>query len=662
MMPGKTVISILAYIVTVPSALAQSTFALPTAIQSSADSSPLTSSALIPSSIFAAPREMIGPKLSPDGQNIVYREQIGANKFITISNLATDRKMRFGEPEKGDLGWYRWAGDNRLLISISDTFPFEGDEMRASSLFIYDISKNTFDIVGKKQTAFNGDDVLFVDPDGAYIIQSIQASIYEYPSVYKITLADNKREEIVKPQSEIFEWITDDAGIVRMGIGYRSYGTDIYYRSSASAKFKLISKLRDNAKKEEAEESLLDITHIVSESDEGYVLSNKETGRFALYKFNYLTREIGEKIFDHPENDITDFWLDKAGKKLRAASFTDSRDRIKWFDVEMDKQQQRLEKALKGQEIWMHPPARDGKKMIVYSTSATDPGSYYVYEPDIKKLARLGGINDNIEPPKMAETQYLKYTARDGQVIPAYLTLPKDRAKTNLPLIIMPHGGPYGVRDTLDFDAEVQFLANRGYAVLQPNYRGSDSYGEAFYKAGEGQIGRAMQDDLDDGMDWAVKQGIADPKRVCLVGGSYGGYAALWGVIRNPERYRCAASFAGVTDFKRQLRYSRKFLNSRHAREWKDIVRGAKEFDLDAVSPARQAARLKRPILLTHGDNDSNVPFSQFKAMVAAAKTAAVPIETKVYEDEGHGFSKRENEQDYYDRLEAFLNKHNPAD
>ncbi len=592
---------------------------------------------------------------------MVYREQIGDKKFITIENLALRSHKRFLEPVKADLTWYRWAGNERLLLAVAANIQFDGEEVRISSVASYDIAKGEFKPVGKRPTAFNGDEVLYVDPDGAYLIQSVQASIYDYPAVYKINLTDNSREEIVKPQRDIFDWIADDAGVVRMGIAYKSYGSEIYYRSSADEKFKLISKLRNDAKKEEAEESLLDIDHIVSGSDEGYVLSNKETGRFALYKFNYLTREVGEKIFDHPENDITGFHLDKEGKNLIAANFTDSRDRIKWFDAARNKQQMQLEKAIAGQEVWMHPPSRDGKKMIVYTTSATDPGSYYLYEPEAKKLDRFGGVNDAIQPEQMAETQYTKFTARDGKVIPAYLTLPKGRLAKDLPLIILPHGGPYGVRDTLDYDAEVQFIASRGYAVLQPNFRGSDSYGEAFYKAGEGQIGRAMQDDLDDGMDWLVKQGIADAKRVCLVGGSYGGYAALWGVIRNPERYRCAASFAGVTDFKRQLRYSGKFFSSRHAREWKDIVRGDKEFDLDQVSPARQAARLTRPVLLAHGDSDSNVPFSQFKVMVAAAKTAGVPIETKVYEDEGHGFSKRENERDWYDRLEAFLNKHNPA-
>jgi dipeptidyl aminopeptidase/acylaminoacyl peptidase len=617
---------------------------------------------LLPSEIFAAPRNLVGPKLSPDGQNMVYREQIGNNKFIAIENIATKAVKRILEPEKADLSWYRWAGDNRLLIAVAKNVLFEGDEVRVSGLFAYDITKNEFNIVGKKNTAFNGDEVLFVDPDGAYIVQSVQATIYDYPAVFKINLADNSRQELVKPQLEIFDWIVDDAGVVRMGIAYQDDGSNIYYRNTEQGKFKLISKLRDKAGKEAIENSLLDISHIVSGSDEGYVLSNKETGRFGLYKFNYLTREIGEKIFDHAENDVTGFSLDKSGKQLRAATFTDSRDRIKWFDADMDKQQARLEKALAGQEIWMHPPTRDGKKMIVYTTSATDPGSYYLYEPASKKLTRFSGINDDIVPSKMAETKYLKYTARDGKIIPAYLTLPRGKSPKNLPLIILPHGGPYGVRDTLDFNSEVQFLASRGYAVLQPNYRGSDSYGEAFYKAGEGQIGRMMQDDLDDGMDWLVNEGIADAKRVCVVGGSYGGYAALWGVIRNPERYRCAASFAGVTDFKRQLRYSRKFLNSRHSRKWKQIVRGDKEFDLDLVSPAPQAARLTRPVLLAHGDNDSNVPFSQFKAMVAAAKAANVAIETKVYEDEGHGFSKRENEQDWYDRLGTFLTKHNPAD
>jgi dipeptidyl aminopeptidase/acylaminoacyl peptidase len=632
-----------------------------TAVTVAQPEAPAATAALLPSQTFVAPRQIVGPKLSPDGEKMAFRLENAGTKSLAIINLATGKSRRFAEPEKGELSWFRWAGNDRLLIAVSNNVFYENEEVRASSLYYFDLTTEKFSVVGKKPQVYDGADVLFVDPKGEYLIQSLQDSIYEYPSVYRVSLIDATVKKIVKPQSDIWQWSTDQSGIVRMGFSYKPNGINIYYRSDEETRFKLISKLRENDTDEEIEDSLFDIDQIVSGSDEGYVLSNKQTGRFGLYKFNYLTREVGEKILDHPENDITTFTLDNDGKRLRNATFTDSRDRIKWFDANMQAIQSKLEKALPNQEVWFQAPSKDAKRLLVYTTSATDPGSYFLYEPAAKRVDRFGGINDSIDPAKMADTRYVKYTARDGKDIPAYLTLPKGRAAKDLPLIILPHGGPYGVRDTLDYNAEVQFIASRGYAVLQPNYRGSDTYGEAYYKLGEGQIGRAMQDDLDDGMDWLVKQGTVDAKRVCLVGGSYGGYAALWGVIRNPERYRCAASFAGVTDWKKQLRYDKKFFNSRHGREWSNKVRGDKEFNLDLVSPTIQIARLTRPVLLTHGDEDTNVPFSQYKNMVSAAKNAGIALETKVYADEGHGFSKKENEQDWYDRLEAFLNKHNPA-
>ena len=210
----------------------------------------------------------------------------------------------------------------------------------------------------------------------------------------------------------------------------------------------------------------------------------------------------------------------------------------------------------------------------------------------------------------------------------------------------------------------MQLLANRGYAVLQPNFRGSGGYGEAFEELGKGAIGRQMQDDLDDAVDWAAKEGIADPQRVCLVGSSYGGYAALWGVIRNPDRYRCAASFAGVTEWDKQLAYDADFFTRDDQRAWRDRVRGAdRHFDLDSVSPARQAALLHRPVLLVHGKEDGRVPFSQFETMRNAMQRAqAVDAEFVVLEDSGHGFATAKDEQTWYDALVAFLGKHNPPD
>ncbi len=226
----------------------------------------------------------------------------------------------------------------------------------------------------------------------------------------------------------------------------------------------------------------------------------------------------------------------------------------------------------------------------------------------------------------------------------------------------MPHGGPFGVRDTMEFDADVQFLANRGYAVLQPNFRGSSSYGEDFYKKGVGEVGRAMQDDLDDGVDWLANEGTIDPHRVCILGASYGGYAALWGVIRNPEKYRCAVSLAGVTDLKRQLRYDSKFFSRKGARGWRSKIEGEERFDLDAVSPVGHIDQLTRPVFIAHGDADGTVPQSQYDRFVESAKKAGKPIEAKLYKGEGHGLADPKNRADYYDRVGAFLTKYNPAE
>jgi dipeptidyl aminopeptidase/acylaminoacyl peptidase len=616
---------------------------------------------LIPSAAFVNRGFIREPVISPDGQRLVFRERLGDQTAVGIKPVNGDQIKHIGLPPKHSLNWYRWAGDNHLLISITGVGQLFGVEVPVSGLIAYNLTTGTSMRLGRDRQGLSGDDILYVEPNGEFLLMAMQKTIYDYPGVYRINIADNAMTEIVKPQSDIWDWYADDQGIVRMGFAYSRFATKIFYRRTNEEKFALISKIKERDDDEKKEEALIDLTRIVSGKDEGYVLSNKETGRFALYKFNYLTREIGELVYGHPENDISSFSLTDDGSAIEAVRYTDSRDRIHWFDPVYQKRQKALETALPGEEAWMQSRSRDGSRMVVFTTSPTDPGSYALFEPKARKLDRFAVVNEALFPNMLATTKYVRYKARDGLDIPAYLTLPVGRKAKGLPLIMMPHGGPYGVRDTLDYNKEVQFLANRGYAVLQPNFRGSDSYGEEYYKKGEGQIGRAMQDDLDDGMDWLVNEGIVDPARVCIVGASYGGYAAMWGVIRNPQRYRCAASFAGVTDFKSQLKYDGKLLKSRYARTWREKVQGEESFDLDTVSPAKNADKLSRPLLLAHGDEDSNVPFSQYKKMIDALKKSKKSVETHVYEGEGHGFEDSKNEQDWLDRLEAFLAKHNPA-
>lgn len=602
--------------------------------------------------------EFSDAKLSPDGTRVLYRRRADGEEQVAYRVIGEQRSFGFSVPEQVDLNWSRWAGNNFILVSVGRSTTFMGEEAYKSLLLLHDITSGTTSIISRKGQGLEGDDVLFVDPDGRYLLLSIQRTIYDYPSVFRVSLPDGKMTEIVKPREPVWEWYADDSGIVRAGIGWESRRMKFFYRRTADESFAMIGAVKAGD-----DDAFFDIAKVVSGSDEGYVLSDEKTGRQALYKFNYRTREIGDLVYGNDQYDIDDYWLNPGGTKLEGVSFTDDRDRVEWFDADSKALQAQIDRAVPNLQAWVTSRSRDNQRLLILGTAPDDPGVYFLLDRKTREMAILAARQAGVPPEMLAETKAVRYKARDGKEIPAYLTLPKGRAAKDLPLIIYPHGGPYGVRDKLEYDPQVQLLANRGYAVLQPNYRGSGGYGTSFGDAGIGQIGRAMQDDLDDGMDWLVGQGIADKARVCVVGASYGGYAAMWAVIRNPERYRCAASFAGVADWASMLKYDRRYLTKQANARWQSRVTGDGELNLEAVSPTPQAARLTRPLLIAHGEDDSNVPVSQSKKLVAALKKAGNGnFDFVTYAGEGHGFSDPANQKDWLDRLDAFLAKYNPAE
>lgn len=605
---------------------------------------------------FARIPAVRSPLLSPDGAFVLFRSQV-KGKTVLVHSATDFKSMRvIAIPERFDLNWFSWAGAKRILISLGRPIEFQQKVYRKTNLIVVDADTLEMRPVGKRNQGLEGDDVLYTDPDGRYVLLSIQPSNALYPTVYRASLIDDSFEKVQGQAKGIWEWFADSAGVVRLGMAYAKGGWRIYYRSSANDDFEKTGFVDYD----DAETGNVSGWKLRPDSDQGYVLSDQITGRFALHRFDFATRTLGELVYGDDKYDIDSYTLNEDGTP-KAVYYYDDRYRTHWFDPKKQALQDALDKAVAPLHTTILDSGDKSGRKLVFAQNASDPGAFYLLDEVTGTLSPFSNVNEAIAPASLSETRSVRYTARDGTDIPAYLTMPKGYGDKGLPLIIMPHGGPFGIRDSLSFDSWAQFLASRGYVVLQPNYRGSGGYGSAYVELGEGQIGRAMQDDLDDGMDWLARQGTIDPRRVCVVGASYGGYAALWAVTRNPERYRCAASFAGVTDFDRILRYDSQFLSRTGSRRLKDRIRGERSFDLDAVSPLSQVARLGRPVLIGQGDDDSVVPESQAKYYVKALEQNDKIYEYKLYEGEGHGFSDPENAADWLERLEAFLERYNPA-
>lgn len=618
----------------------------------------------LPVEAFAAKPSMEDLALSPDGTRVLARVQVDGAEMLGVYTLATGKLVTFALPQGSDLGTFQWAGNDRFLTYVLvrfDAVDSNGLSLvhgwgRMQKLICFDVKSQAARIIEVKDAVTDGQTLIFVHPAGEFVVVSASKTLFSEPFVYRISLADGRETLIERLMPNAWNWYTDETGAVRAAVGFHDEKWFVAYRPGASGAFRI-----DNAGRSGIfDRAPVAAMTFVSGSDKGYILSNKEGGRYAVYDYDFGTRTLGRTVFACPTNDVTDLQF-SAANKLEAIGYTDDRPRIAWQDPMLAELQGGFDRALPGRQNRMIGRSDDNTVVLLQSSTPQDRGDYYIFigaTGRLKPLIRTGG---KLDPALMSPMTAVRYSARDGLSIPAYLTLPAGREAKQLPLVVVPHGGPYGVRDTLRWDTLVQFLANRGFAVLQPNYRGSDSYGLDFHNRGQGEWGRKMQDDLDDGMDWLVGQGIVDAKRVCMVGGSYGGYAAAWGATRNPERYRCAACFAGVFDLRAQLAYDRDFFSSEVYKEYRSTVKGAGSFDLDGVSPLRQIARLKAPLLLVHGDEDNTVPVSQTKIYAAAVRHAGGSVDLTIVPKEGHGFREKGTMALWLGKLDAFLDKHNPG-
>jgi dipeptidyl aminopeptidase/acylaminoacyl peptidase len=614
---------------------------------------------LISAADFGALPFMVGPKMSPDAKHVVTTAHLKGKQLLVILDLGqkTGPAHSFTMPGKWELGWYRWAGNERVLVSMGHADVLFGEDVYVTRLVMYDLKTDQAAFVGKKNEGVEGDDVIHIDRDGHWLLLNVQKTIYDYPSVYRVDLDTMEMKKVVGAHPHVWNWFADSSGTVRAGVGVEGRRWWLLYRKDADGKFEKI--MRRTVKRDD-EEGAIERFIPINGSDHGYAVTNARTGRYGLYRYDFSSDSIGEPVFEHPQVDIDDFRISDQNE-ITAVYYTDDRSRVEWLMPRMKELQGKIDRELPDRINRVISMSSDGEKMLIWSGSAADPGTYFYYDATTAKMSMLARPYGSMTDKPLANMDSVSYAARDGLQIPAYLTLPTGVEVRQLPLIVLPHGGPF-LRDEWGYDTWVQFLANRGYVVLQPNFRGSTGYGRDFVAKGEGQWGRTMQDDLDDGVKWLVEQCKVDPKRVCIMGGSYGGYAALWAAVRNPEIYRCAISLAGISDLAAMIKYDRRsFAATRYYTAWRERVQGDKGFDLNTVSPLYAVDRINIPLLIAHGTDDENVPLAQSKKLHEALLKANKPHSYIVYEGEGHGFDNPANATAFLEQVEQFLRTNNPA-
>ncbi len=639
-------------------ALAASAASLPAAAQPAA--TPPSAAAPAPRALedFAALPFIEQPLLSPDGSKLAAKLAVNGEQYFAILPIFGEGRPRLVPSDGKDINWCRWVNNDWLVLGVGALDRIYDTELYVRRTIGVRADAQKVVPIAFEEAAQIADQVIWIADDGTPRIRlAIQKSLFLdeegfWPDVVEVDVSTGRTKRVLRGQSGVTNWYADAAGTVRMGIGTTHEGRSarLLYRDRDSENFSVVD--RANSRKGQ---KLLIPTLFLDQPGEAFAVDDRE-GYDALYKLDLKTMQLGEKVFASPGYDIAGIVPDPKGARLLGVGITDTAHRVHWLDPELAKVQAEVEKALPGRRPTILSIDAARQRFLIHVGGADRPGGIYFMDLADAKLQRIAHINDRIGAAKLHPVRTIRYKARDGLDISAVLTLPAGREARGLPLIVMPHGGPFA-RDAEEWDWWSQFLADRGYAVVQPNYRGSSGYGTAFAQKGEGQWGLAMQDDLNDALSHLAKEGIADPKRACMVGASYGGYAAMRAAQRDGSLYRCAVSFAGVSDLQALLKYDSKFLNSGRSSDWlREQAPNLKE-----VSPIHFVQQVSIPLLLVHGKADRRVPVKQSREMAERLKSAGKPVRYVEQPKGDHHFSREADRMDFLKELEAFLKQHNPA-
>ena len=597
-------------------------------------------------------------QLSPSGNHLAYLRNEGVSSHVIVRDVQTGHEAAIFNTDNGSshFNWVRWANDSRLLVSIRRYRKHKrwGVERKIVAMII-DGGDQISLLAPRRSVQYSENNTnvrdTIIDPlrfDPNHILLAADLEKAGYPSVYRVNVSTGARAREVKYRRPVTRWLTDQYGHVRAGYGIHRTVVKIFFRPTIESNWQIAWEY-DLANGEGV------TPFIFHNTPELMYVTELHEGRTALFRADLTTLPPKMTlVMASPKYDLSPHIIWSRDQHRLAGIYLAGSNKNIFFDKRVAELQSRIDSQLPDTYNYISSLSHDNRRLVVYAANSTIPGRYYLRDGENPQL--IGQMYPELDVDTLSGKRLFEYKTRDGQTIEAYLTRPRADQRRYLPTIVLPHGGPRS-QDTASFDYWAEFLASRGYVVFQPNFRGSTGYGYAFLSAGFKQWGLQMQDDLTDGVNELVQRGISNPDRICILGASYGGYAALMGAVRTPELFQCAASFAGVTDLRLFLTHQRELL-SRELWElslgdiWKDRQR------LLATSPAELVEQIRIPVLIARGRRDGRVNFQHAQRMKSRLSRTNPDFEFLKLEGGDHHLSNFWDRTAFFQTLETFLAKH----
>ncbi|KOS71677.1 peptidase [Lysinibacillus contaminans] len=585
----------------------------------------------------------LGYELSPDGNYITFASDWENRLNVFVKKMNDDSEpVRVSNAKDRSIAGFFWKDDTLLYVKDNG-----GDEN-------YHIYSSTFNGAEEKDlTPYPGVTLSIVSSlegvkDEILIMMNKEdAKVFD---VYKFNVKTGDTTLVAKNPGNILTWVADRNGAIRIAVASDGVEGVVLYRETEKDEFKPFIEMKAGD----------DVAPLAFSKDNKYIYATSNKGRDKIEVVKYDLEGNETVIMSNPDVDVSGVLYNAQQDKVLYGAYVTDKLHYQFFDKNFEQLFRKIQNKLgvTESEFGINDYNKEMTKFIVSVSSDTVFGKYYYYDSTTDELTELAQLSPWLKSEELAEMQPISYKSRDGLTIHGYLTLPKNKKAEDLPLIVNPHGGPW-YRDSWGFNPEVQLLANRGYAVLQVNFRSSTGYGKEFLQAGNKQWGLKIQDDITDGVQWAIDQGIADPKRIGIYGASFGGYATLAGITFTPDLYAAAVDYVGVSNIFTLLDTIPPYWETMRNMFYERVGHPEKDKELlTAVSPVFHADKIKTPLFVAQGANDPRVNQAESDQIVEALRARGVEVEYMLKENEGHGFANEENSIEFYNAMIKFFDKH----